>query len=241
MRVGTFVVTVLFGIVMIVLANLAWMTAAGTTGPWYSSTIQITMYSTTLFASVLVAVGLSVAAMYRSAGLDATVRALETRIARTRGDVIKITSDAGQVREGAQSSADEEVQSILDDILGYTSDPLLKVEKASRDTLVGLPPGIHTEPTQRSALLLRVLRVQKAAVRMARNQVWTTVMGPLLMSIIFVGIASTMLLGVDYFAVVNYKVATALMLFLGFGWPILMGWAVVALAMMPSGRGRVAD
>lgn len=238
LRVRAFVVTVLFTILMVVIGNLAWVTASETTRPWFSSTVLTSTFSISLLASVVVAIGLSAVAMHRASQLDDTIRSLGLRIASLRGGVHAAQAPVVGDHESAPASADEEVASILDELEGYSSEPLVEVEGSEPGGLAGLPATAQAEGRSARASLLKELWAHKSAARTARSQVWTSVAGPLVASILFIAIAGAMLPGAEGFAETNFKLATTLTLILGYGWPFLMAWAVVSIAMMPSGRDR---
>ncbi len=58
--------------------------------------------------------------------------------------------------------------------------------------------------------------------------------------IVFLGIAGAMLPGAEGFATSHYMTNTALILFLGYGWPVLVGWVAVGLGFARAQEGKHA-
>ena len=83
----------------------------------------------------------------------------------------------------------------------------------------------------------------REALRRARGIVWQTVAGPLVLFLAFISISGAMLPGSGAFAQAHYQLNTGLILFLSYGWPFLVAWAIASIALLqtlvrPRSAGR---
>src|SRR5205823_3305408 len=81
-RLWPFVLTVFFGILFAGIADLAWLTAIGTTLPWFTSGISAQVYTATLTTATIATLILASLAANKLALLDARARAV---LRRARG------------------------------------------------------------------------------------------------------------------------------------------------------------
>src|SRR5947199_9099664 len=84
-RLGPFVLTVFFGILFAGIADLAWLTAIGTTGPWFTSGISSQVYTATLTTATIATLILASLAANKLAPLDGRARAVAARAAGGAG------------------------------------------------------------------------------------------------------------------------------------------------------------
>src|SRR5438876_352992 len=92
-----------------------------------------------------------------------------------------------------------------------------------------------------SGLVGRETRALDLRLNILRSSgVVTAVAGPMAAGLLFLGISGAMLPGAEGFAESHYILNTALVLFLGYGWPILVGWTAVGLWFARVQEGRPA-
>src|SRR5205809_5471107 len=84
-RLWPFVLTVFFGILFAGIADLAWLTAIGTTGPWFTSGISSQVYTATLTTATIATLILASLAANKLALLDGRARAVAAREAGDPG------------------------------------------------------------------------------------------------------------------------------------------------------------
>src|SRR5438034_13323 len=80
----------------------------------------------------------------------------------------------------------------------------------------------------------------RASLHKPAARIWAGVAGPMAAGLLFLGISGAMLPGAEGFAESHYILNTALVLFLGYGWPILVGWTAVGLWFARVQEGRPA-
>src|SRR5205809_513790 len=129
----------------------------------------------------------------------------------------------------------------LDEILGTVGGgpaaPLVTVDREAHDTLV----AVATEGrVLRQDVVLREFTRARASLHKAAARIWAGVAGPMAAGLLFLGISGAMLPGAEGFAESHYILNTALVLFLGYGWPILVGWTAVGLWFARVQEGRPA-
>src|SRR5712664_2298209 len=78
-RLGPFLLTVFFGIVFAAIVDLSWLTAGGTSGPWFSSAISVQVYTTTLTAATIATLIMASLAASKLAVLETRARAAAAR------------------------------------------------------------------------------------------------------------------------------------------------------------------
>ncbi len=216
------VVTIAFAAALVAIADLAWATAVATSGPWFLPAVSSQVYVVTLIASTLLVVGLAIAASLHIVSIGHAVAELDQRIAVIRGSArAELQTSAGTV------VTDRDVEAQLDDILGAME----------RDVaLVEVRPSISVRATvegkmQEARSLLRELVSERLSVRRSVSAVRWAIAPPIAAAIMFGAIASTMLPAVDGFAIRNFQLNTGFVLFLAYGWPVLVAWAVSAVAV----------
>ncbi len=82
---------------------------------------------------------------------------------------------------------------------------MVRLERDGRDTLIDWPGVLRmASPRARTALLRQLVR-SRIDLRETRAAVWTSVLGPVLASVIFLSIAAPMLPGSEGFAAAHYQ------------------------------------
>lgn len=215
------VVTVAFAAALAAIADLAWATAVATSGKWFSPAVSSQTYVVTLIASTVLVVGLAIAASMHVVSIGHAVQELDRRIAAIRG------AARAQVQSSASNvGTDRDVEDELDDILGAMERDVALVELRPSPVVV-----VPAAATQDARSLLRELVSERLAVRRGVSGVRWAIAPPIAAAIIFGAIASAMLPAVDEFAIQNFRLNTAFLLFLAYGWPVLVAWAVTAIAV----------
>lgn len=225
------IAALLFLAAFAVVAQLAWTTAEETTAPWFSSEISKEVYSTTMIAATILVAVVASLASGQAASVARESRALDLRLGILRGSGVIATSAGG-------IDIDRDIEDTLDEILGNASEgpgPLVTVDRDAHDTLVAVATqgkGLREE------VVLREVARARSALHKASSRIWSAVAGPVAAGIIFLGIAGAMLPGSEGFAATHYVLNTALILFLGYGWPILVGWTALGLGFARAHEGR---
>ncbi|HEX9339744.1 MAG TPA: hypothetical protein VF992_01015 [Thermoplasmata archaeon] len=214
------VVTIAFVATLVLIAVLALATALGTGGEWFTPSVASQSYVVTLIGSVLLVLGLAIAASLHVASIGREVARLDERIAVVRG------SARAEMRFSAV--ADRDVDAELDATLG-TMERDVAVVEVRTPMPVTRRPGVPTMQEARS--LIRELVSERFAVRQSLAGVRWAIAPAVAAAIVFGAIASVMLPAVDGFARWNYQLNTTLILFLAYGWPVLVAWTVTAIAI----------
>jgi len=217
------VVTIAFAAALVAIGDLAWATAVATSGAWFSPAASSQTYVVTLIASTLLVVGLAIAASLHVSSIGHAVAELDQRIAVIRG------SARAQIQIPAlDAGTDRDVEDELDDILGAMERDVAIVEVRPSPSVI--VPASGTMREARS--LLRELVSERLTVRRGLSGVRWAIAPPIAAAIIFGAIASAMLPAVDgSFALDHFQLNTAFLLFLAYGWPVLVAWAVTAVAV----------
>jgi hypothetical protein len=153
------------------------------------------------------------------------VRALDLKIAILRGSGIGVGGAPGGI--SLDSDIDETLDQILGGSLGESSGALVSVRREGHDSLA--PPMQRT--IARGDVLLKELSRARNLLLRAGSHVWGAVAGPMAIGAVFLGIAGAMLPGSDGFAATHYELNTAVILFLGYGWPFVVTWAAASLGL----------
>lgn len=232
LRLWPFVLSVSFGIVFMAIADLAWLTAIGTTDPWYLSSTSSQMYTTTLTTATLATLILAALATNRLGALESAARSIETQVPESR-DPRKALSV--EIREPVGPAANrppkpEELDQILAELERFTEAPGAQVRTGGGMRAVTVP----TPPRQEWRALGRTtdLSASRMALRRGRKLVWQTVAGPLVVYLVFLSISGAMLPGSAGFAQTHFQLNTGLILFLGYGWPFLVAWTIAAVVLL---------
>jgi len=208
------VATLLFLGAFAVIAQLAWNTAIATSAPWFSSGISRDVYSTTMVAATVLVAVLAALASSQAASAAREARALDLRLNILRGSGV-IASGTGGI------DIDRDIEDTLDEILGGVDGSAAPIVTIDRE-----------------ALVLREVARARSALHKAGSRIWSAVAGPMAAGIVFLGLAGAMLPGSEGFAESHFMTNTALILFLGYGWPVLVGWVAVGLGFARAQEGK---
>ena len=233
-RLWPFVLTVFFGILFAGIADLSWLTATGTSAPWFTSTVSAQVYTATLSTAtiatlILASLAASKLTLLESRARAAVARQVEEGAASPR---IPVEAPRSVVLAPSRNPRAEGLDQILSELERFAEGPMVEV----RDRQTGGPiPRSFPQSGQQPVVAgqARVLpRVTRAALRRARGLVWQTVAGPLAVLLIFISVAGAMLPGSGAFAQTHFQLNTGLILFLGYGWPFLVAWSIAAIALL---------
>ncbi len=227
-----------FAILFAVIANLAWVTAASTSAPWFSPVVSLQVYTVSLIVATFLAVVLVLHGSSRVNALDLGVRRLDRRVALMRVASSRTVSDARRRSVPLPQELDDDLDDDSDVLPKGGPSMAARVEKEGHDALVELPAIVRTASASVRTEMLRSLVRERVGLREMRAQVRAAAAGPVLASLVFLAIAGPMLPGSDGFATSHYQLNTALILFLAYGVPALVAWSVIALAIMGSPRGH---
>ncbi|TLZ68575.1 MAG: hypothetical protein E6K12_00945 [Methanobacteriota archaeon] len=225
------VATLLFLGAFAVIAQLAWNTAIATSAPWFSSGISRDVYSTTMVAATVLVAVLAALASSQAASAAREARALDLRLNILRGSGVIASGTSG-------IDIDRDIEDTLDEILGGvdgSAAPIVTIDREAHDTLV----SVTTEgKALRQDVVLREVARARSALHKAGSRIWSAVAGPMAAGIVFLGLAGAMLPGSEGFAESHFMTNTALILFLGYGWPVLVGWVAVGLGFARAQEGK---
>lgn len=240
-RLAPFVLTLFFGIVFAVIADLVWLTAVKTTSPWYTSTISSQMYAGTLTAGSVGALILVSIAAGRLGRLN-PLRWLPSSPGGpfASRSAVPVDRDPGMSPPPTgRAIVPEGFEQIIADLEKLTEVSQRTPIETGRGTAVQVAltrPRAAPQPTEMG---VAPPAADPEWARTQRATIWQTIAGPLAMFVVFVAIGGAMLPGSGAFAMVNYQLNTGLVLFLGYGWPFLVAWTVMALLLLnPPGRDR---
>jgi hypothetical protein len=233
-RLWPFVLTVFFGILFAGIADLAWLTATGTNAPWFTSAVSAQVYTATLTTATIATLILASLAASKLAVLDSRARAAAAREVDegTGSPRIPVEVPRSVVLAPNRTPRAEGLDQILSELERFADGPMVEVRDRQSGNSIptslprsaprpGTPgPGRGMPPATRAAL------------RRARGLVWQTVAGPLAVFLIFISVAGAMLPGTGAFAQTHFQLNTGIVLFLGYGWPFLVAWAVAAIALL---------
>ncbi len=238
LRLRPWVLTAGFGVLFAVMANLAWLTAIGTTGPWYGSTVSLETYGLSLGIATLLAAVLTLSASNRAGAMDARLRRLDRGISLLKA----APAAAHETRRAGPSEDDLDLGLDLDDELGGMVESgrsaVVGVEKEGHDALIEISAIRNVPASGRRTEVLRELVRERIALREARASIWRTVAGPVSLSTLFVAVAGVMIPGAEGFAATHYQLNTALVLFLSYGLAPLVAWAVISLGSLAAASHR---
>lgn len=230
-RLWPFVLTVSFGIVFMAIADLAWLTAIGTTAPWFTSSTSAQMYTTTLMTATLATLVLASLAASRLASLEAKSRDVaRTQNPREATDIPIQIGELEALARGRQVSP-EGLDEILAELGEFAEGPKVEVrERPGRPVQVSVPRP--TRPARLAGIERGPGPTIGDALRRARRLVWQTVTGPLTVFLIFIALSGAMLPGSGGFAQTHFQINTGFVLFLGYGWPFLVAWTIAAIVLL---------
>jgi hypothetical protein len=216
-------------VLLLVIADLAWATAIGTTGPWFGATVSLAVYSVALVVAVVIASVVAHEAIARRTSLDATLVRLDRRLALLRA--------ASAARNGRRTE-ELDLDLPLDAFEPGGEAPLVRIDREGHDTLVPLPARARSPSTAAHVQVLAQLAQERTAVREARARVTALAAGPVVASLVFVAVAGPMLPGSDAFAAAHYTLNTTAILFLSYSLAPLLAWSLIALGLMASAGYR---
>jgi len=217
-------VTGSFVAIFALIGYLAWTTALGTTGPWFSPAISQQVYSATLISATVLVVGLVAFASAQAAAAARETRALDLRIAILRG------SGVAHVPGVIDTNGDLEdaPPPIIEAPTRGVGAALVSIRRQGHDSLETITSfAVHEAP---EVALREFSRVRNLLLG-AKARLRSAVAGPSAMGTVFLGIAGAMLPGSEGFLQYHFFLNTTLILFLGYGWPFLAAWASAGLAI----------
>ncbi len=226
---ANFVFVALLGLVAI----LARAVALTTRGPWFSADVSIQVYSVTMLASVFLALALVALASFRAAHLDEVLLSMEIRtsvLAQVTGVDLRTTEDDPRTSVDTPTIGLDDVLDGLD----AAADGGSPTMRLARGTMVQVPKISIPVGPRSVADIQRDMVARYRSLESARDRVWTSVVGPLIVSLGFLAGAAAMLPGAAGFAQTNFQLNTMLVLFLAYGWLLLLAWAIASLIMLPS-------
>jgi hypothetical protein len=231
-RLWPFVLTVCFGIVFMAIADLAWLTAIGTTAAWFTSGTSSQVYTATLTTATIATLILASFATSRLSHLESRTRAGVDRASDGIAPEPEAPADLTNrvhVPEGPTQDPDG-LDQILAEIGRFATGPVVEVREKPAVRLTPAPLSPASAVLTAEGLSDR--RPSRALLRRARRLVWQTVAGPLIMFLIFIAISGAMLPATGGFAQQHYQLNTGLILFLSYGWPFLVAWSLAAIAVL---------
>src|SRR3990170_2215340 len=187
MRVKPTLVTVVFLILLAVIANLAWATAVGTTGPWFQPTVLAPFFSATLLTAGILALGV--------AALDASLEELDGRIAGLRassGMPANPGPAAALPAMPAVPSVEADLEEILQDLELQDAGEAGSPARDAHDSLMADDGGAEADARVQLSLL-KILRARRIALAQARGQVVRSVAGPIAFALLFASVAGILL------------------------------------------------
>jgi hypothetical protein len=231
-----FVLHVGFAGALAVIGMLAGTTALGTSGRWFSPEVSTAVYAASLIGATILASVLVATAAGLRARLDDSLRSLELRLA-SLPEAIDLPKDREATKEdlSAIPPSDEEVDDLLTVLQTAPPDSGI-AELQVTGTLVEVSTALTAARTRRE--LLKAVVRQRTEVLAARRRIAPAIAGPIVACLAFAAIAGPMLPGVEAFASANFQLNTAAVLFLSYGWAVLVAWALAAIARLQAGPRR---
>lgn len=231
-RLGPFILTVFFGVVFAAIVDLSWLTAGATSGPWFTASISAQVYTTTLTTATIATLILASLAASKLAVLETRAREAADREAAHPAPRATIEVEVPQkvVAGPSEPVGAEGLDQVLSELHRFVEGTSARVEERTfrkEDRLARM--------ARQGALTVHDRAMPPAAcdaVRRSRGLVWQTVAGPLVLFLAFISISGAMLPGSGAFAQAHFQLNTGLILFLSYGWPFLVAWAVASIALL---------
>jgi hypothetical protein len=231
-RLAPFILTVFFGIVFAAIVDLSWLTAGGTSGPWFTASISAQVYTMTLTTATIATLILASLAASRLAALETRARTAAAREAADPTPPTTIEMEVPQtiVVAPPEPSRAEGLDQVLSELHRFAERTNARVEDRTRrrdDRLARM--------ARQGAMTVRdraLPPAARAALRRSRGLVWQTVAGPLVLFLAFISISGAMLPGSGAFAQTHFQINTGIILFLSYGWPFLVAWAIASIALL---------
>lgn len=209
------------------LAGLAWVTASMTSAPWYDASVSRTVYGIALGVGASIALGQAVHGFSRVDFLDSARLWMEPEIARQKA----VAASRWAAMVARWGSIREEPSHRAAVLMGLAQAGARSAESPERDGHDALFPGGLPSPPPRQEEPLRSIVRERAGLTVARRRIWSTLAGPLSVAILFAAIAAIMLPISAGFATADFRVNTALILFLSYGHGPLLLWSLLTLGM----------
>ena len=235
LRVYTSLVTALFGVAFALIANLALLTSLQTAAPWFSSTVSLQVYSITLVLGSLMALILAVAGVSRAAHLEELLHVLDVQIPAAQSGTAPDPQGLTDAAIPSNHPVTDEMDESLGESGGSNPEAVIGSREEQLTELLRFPESAPPKGGRLPAEVLQQLAATRDAVRAKRERVWPSLAGPIVMSILFVGMACAMLPGSEGFGLSHFRLNTTLILFVGYGWPFFVLWMVVGLWMAHRG------
>src|SRR3989441_1709569 len=224
------VVNVAFAVVFGLVAVFAAATAAGTTGSWFSVEVSSLVFQTSIFAAIATAFVLFGFAATHVARLEAARRSIDLRIATIpesihlpTGAEVTITPDIVRTIPPSDEEADERLTTLAPP----TANAMHQGEISVAGTLVEISAALQATRTRKE--VLGVLIRERVRVESDRTRVAGTVAGPIVMALLFAGMAGAMLPGVEGVAQRDFPVTPGVGVYLAYRLAFLVGGAPCGL------------
>ncbi|MCI4371669.1 MAG: hypothetical protein L3J78_03370, partial [Thermoplasmata archaeon] len=149
----TWIVTIVFGVIFVAIANLAWDTAIATTGPWFTPGVTLQTYSITLIGALLLAFGVAAVAANRVGHYDSLLRSFDMRISAVKALAASRAKASGK-DAGEPRTVDQEINEVLGDLEGVASDSV-RSETGHADSLVQLDEILRLSDSRTQTVVLR--------------------------------------------------------------------------------------
>ena len=217
-----------FAALFVIMANVAWLTAQATTGPWYNAAVSMQVYSLALGIGTAIVLVVVLVSILRVGSLDARLQRTNERIAASTAN---LGADRSPASAGATHEEIPEVEMELE-TLAADGRGALVADKAGHDSLIEVDGLVRVAPSPPRGATLRSLVRERIALRQQRAQVRGYAAGPVLVGLVFLAAAGAMLPGSNGFAATHYQLNTALVLLLSYGLAPLLAWTVIALGLL---------
>lgn len=220
-------VAVAFTGLFVLLACLAWVAASMTPGPWYDAAVSLAVYRAALVAGASLALVQGIHAFSRLEFIDSTRLWMDSEIARGQAIAASRWDLSVASRGAGQDEASRRV-AVLMGLARAGAGSADSPEREGHDALLprGLPPDLP-----RQAEPLGTMARERATLVTARHRLWPVLAGPLSAAVVFVAIAAIMVPVSAGLAVADFRLNTALVLFLSYGHGPLLLWTMLALGM----------
>src|SRR5256885_14582700 len=128
-RLWPFVLTVFFGILFAGIADLAWLTATGTTAPWFTSAVSAQVYTATLSTATIATLILAALAASKLTVLESRARATVARRVEEGAPSPRIPVEAPRsvVLTPSRNLRAEGLDQILSELERFAEGPMVEV------------------------------------------------------------------------------------------------------------------
>jgi hypothetical protein len=229
-----FLISAAFAVALAIAANLAWLVAVGMSDPWFSAEVSLRAYTITFALSSVLASVLATLVSTRAFRLDESLEILRAGLHAVEHPPGTAVSPDDRGAPGPIS--EEELEELSEALDGLDLTPFLGQERSGHDSLAA-PIRPPRPPTRRD--LGSRLRAEFDRLHRMRERSWRVAGGPLATTVLFAAISGALLPVPEAFAASDPQLNTALILFFAYGWPILAGWVLAAIAADRTGlRGE---